>query len=67
MGKGMKIPAFLEYEDILNGLTKEEWRNERNVTSGKEFIKLVYKRDNSLELKLLSEVIKDMEKEECPY
>jgi len=63
MAKGMKIPAFLEYEDILNGLTKEEWRNERNVTSGKEFIKLVYKRDNSLELKLLSEVIKDMEKE----
>jgi len=63
MAKSIEIPVFLEYEDILNGLIKEEWRNERNVTSGKEFIKLVYKRDNPLELKLLNNVLKDMEKE----
>jgi hypothetical protein len=59
----IKMPTFLEYEDILNGLTKEEWRNERSVTSGKEFIQVVYKRDNPLEIKLLDSVIKDMEKE----
>ena len=57
------MPTFLEYEDVLNGLTKEEWRNERNIDNGSAFIKLVYKRDNPLEIKLLDEVIRNMEKE----
>ena len=59
----IEMPTFLEYADIQSGLTNEEWRNERNVGNGSAFIKLVYKRDNLLELKLLNEVIKDMEKE----
>ena len=63
MAENIEIPNFLEYEDILNGLTDEEWRNERNVGNGSAFIKLVYKRDNPLEVKLLSEVLKEMEKE----
>ena len=53
MAENIEIPNFLEYEDILNGLTDEEWRNERNVGNGSAFIKLVYKRSNPLELKLL--------------
>ena len=63
MAESIEIPNFLEYEDILNGVTDEEWRNERNVGNGSAFIKLVYKRSNPLELKLLDEVLKDMEKE----
>ena len=63
MAESIEIPNFLEYEDILNGLTDEEWRNERNVGNGPAFIKLVYERDNSLEVKLLFEVLKEMEKE----
>ena len=63
MAENIEIPNFLEYEDILNGLTDELWRHERNIGNGSEFIKLVYKRSNPLELKLLDEVLKDMEKE----
>ena len=63
MNKAVPVPTFLEYADIQSGLTNEEWRNERNVENGSAFIKLVYKRDNPLELKLLNEVLKDMEKE----
>ena len=59
----IEMPTFLEYADIQSGLTNEEWRNERNVGNGSEFITLVYKRGNSLELKLLNEVLKEMEKE----
>ena len=58
-----EIPNFLEYADIQSGLTDELWRHERNIGNGSEFIKLVYKRSNPLELKLLDEVLKDMEKE----
>ena len=59
----IEMPTFLEYADIQSGLTNEEWRNERNVGNGPAFIKLVYERDNSLEVKLLFEVLKEMEKE----
>ena len=63
MTESIEMPTFLEYADIQSGLTDEEWRNERNVGNGSAFIKLVYKRSNPLELKLLDEVLKDMEKE----
>ena len=63
MAENIEMPNFLEYADILSGLTDEEWRNERNVGNGSAFIKLVYKRDNPLEVKLLSEVLKETEKE----
>ena len=63
MAENIEIPNFLEYADILSGLTDEEWRNKRNIGNGSAFIKLVYKRDNLLEVKLLFEVLKEMEKE----
>ena len=63
MTESIEMPTFLEYADIQSGLTDEEWRNERNVGNGPAFIKLVYERDNSLEVKLLFEVLKEMEKE----